>query len=101
MCLFKVSVLDKLVSQVLANTGTCSVASVVYDSATLWTVALQAPLSMGILQARILEWVAMPSPPKDLPKPEAEPKSPALQILYCLRHQGSPFTALAELDLVE
>ena len=26
-----------------------------------WTVALQAPLSMGILQARILEWVAMPS----------------------------------------
>ena len=29
--------------------------------ATPWTVALQAPLSMGILQARILEWVAMPS----------------------------------------
>ena len=28
--------------------------------ATLWTVARQAPLSMGILQARILEWVAMP-----------------------------------------
>ena len=26
-----------------------------------WTVALQASLSMGILQARILEWVAMPS----------------------------------------
>ena len=26
---------------------------------TLWTVACQAPLSMGILQARILEWVAM------------------------------------------
>ena len=24
-----------------------------------WTVAHQAPLSMGILQARILEWVAM------------------------------------------
>ena len=29
--------------------------------ATLWTIARQAPLSMGILQARILEWVAMPS----------------------------------------
>ena len=28
---------------------------------TLWSVAHQAPLSMGILQARILEWVAMPS----------------------------------------
>ena len=27
---------------------------------TPWTVALQAPLSMGILQARILEWIAMP-----------------------------------------
>ena len=26
---------------------------------TLWTVAHQAPLSMGIFQARILEWVAM------------------------------------------
>ena len=26
---------------------------------TPWTVALQAPLSMGIPQARILEWVAI------------------------------------------
>ena len=25
-----------------------------------WTVARQAPLSMGILQAKILEWVAVP-----------------------------------------
>ena len=29
--------------------------------ATLLTVTHQAPLSMGILQARILEWIAMPS----------------------------------------
>ena len=29
--------------------------------ATPWAVAHQAPLSMGILQARILEWVATPS----------------------------------------
>ena len=29
--------------------------------AHLWTVAHQIPLSMGILQARILEWVALPS----------------------------------------
>ena len=28
---------------------------------TLWAVAFQAPLSMEILQERILEWVAMPS----------------------------------------
>ena len=27
---------------------------------TPWTVACQVPLSMGILQERILEWVAMP-----------------------------------------
>jgi len=37
---------------------------------TPWTVAHQAPQFMGILQARILEWVAMPSstgfsPPRD------------------------------------
>ena len=30
-------------------------------SETPWTAAHQDPLSMGILQARILEWVAMPS----------------------------------------
>ena len=32
----------------------------------------------GILQARILEWVAIPSP-GDLPDPGIEPGSPALQ----------------------
>ena len=31
------------------------------DSVTLSTVACQAPLFMGILQTKILEWVAMPS----------------------------------------
>ena len=35
--------------------------SVVSNSVTPWTVACQSPLFMGILQARILEWVAMPS----------------------------------------
>ena len=29
-------------------------------SVSLWTVARQDPLSMGILQARTLEWVVMP-----------------------------------------
>ena len=28
---------------------------------TPWIVACQAPLSMGILQAKILKWVAMPT----------------------------------------
>ena len=37
--------------------------SVAWSCPTLcdpWTVARPAPLSMGILQARILEWVAIP-----------------------------------------
>ena len=29
--------------------------------ATPWTVTHQAPLSMGFFQARILEWIAIPS----------------------------------------
>ena len=59
-------------AQCLARGDRCAVLSfsVVSDSATPWTVARQAPLSMGILQARILEWVAMPfssgsSPPRN------------------------------------
>ena len=43
------------------NTFAVLSCSIMSDSATLWTVARQAPLSMGILQARILEWVATPS----------------------------------------
>ena len=40
----------------------CSVTSVMSNSLlTPRTVAHQAPLSMEILQARTLEWVAMPS----------------------------------------
>ena len=38
----------------------CLATSRVQFFATPWTVALQSPLSMGILQARILEWFAMP-----------------------------------------
>ena len=46
---------------------------------TPWTLALQAPLFMGILQARILEWVAMPSS-RVLPDPGIKPRSPTLQV---------------------
>ena len=48
--------------------------SVVSDSLRLH----QVPLCMGILQARILEWVACPSP-RDLPNPGIESWSPALR----------------------
>ena len=56
----------------------CSLVSCVWLFATPWTVAWQAPLSMGILQARTLEWVVMPSP-GDLPNPGIEARSPVLQ----------------------
>ena len=45
---------------------------------TLWTVACQAPLSMGILQARILEWLAMPFSGGSS-QTGMEPSSPVLQ----------------------
>ena len=44
-----------------------------------WTVTHQAPLSMGILQARILEWVALPFS-KDLPYPGIELGFPELHV---------------------
>ena len=45
----------------------CEVTSV-QPFATLWTIACQAPLSMEILQARILEWVAMPFSRRSAPR---------------------------------
>ena len=41
---------------------------------TPWTVASQGPLPLGILQARILGWVAMPSS-RGLPDPGIKPTS--------------------------
>ena len=39
------------------------------------------PLSMGILQARLLDWSGLPCPPPgDLPYPGIKPRSPALQV---------------------
>ena len=46
---------------------------------TLWTVALQAPLSMGV--SRQEYWSGLPFPsPGDLPNPGIEPGSLALQV---------------------
>ena len=70
-----------------------SVASLVSDSATPWTAAHQAPLSMGF--SRQEHWSGLPClPPGDLPHPGIEPKSlssPALQAdSVLLSHWGSP-----------
>ena len=65
--------------------------SVMSDSETLWTVAHQAPLSMGIAQARMLEWIAMPYLQGIFPTQELNPGLPhSREILYHLSHQGSP-----------
>ena len=59
---------------------------------TPWTVACQAPLSMGF--SRQEHWSELPcSPPGDLPDPEIKPLfpvSPVLQVdSLLLSHQGS------------
>ena len=52
--------------------------SVVSDSVTPWTVACQAPPSMGF--SRQEYWCGFPFPsPGDLPDPGIVPRSPALQ----------------------
>ena len=51
----------------------------IHLSATPWTVALQAPLSMGF--SRQEHWRGLPFPsPEDLTNPGIEPKSLALQV---------------------
>ena len=54
--------------------------------------SLQAPLFMGILQARILEWAAMPSSRGIFPAQGWNPRSPALQADCLLTEPpGEPF----------
>ena len=63
-----------LVCAVLSHFGHVSL------SATPWTVACQAPLSMAIF-SRQEYWSRLPcSPSGDLPDPGIEPRSPALQV---------------------
>ena len=55
----------------------CSVAQSRVTLATLWTVARQAPLSMGLPRQEYWSGLSFP-PPGDLPDPGMEFKSPAL-----------------------
>ena len=63
--------------------------------ATLWTVAHQAPLSMGF--SRQEYWSGLPFPfPGDLPNPGIEPRSPALQAdALTSEPPGKPFPYLS------
>ena len=58
--------------------------------ATPWTIACQAPLSMGF--SRLEYWSGLPFPsPEDLPDPGIEPGLlHCKQILYQLSYEGSP-----------
>ena len=59
---------------------------------TSWTVARQASLSMGILQARILERVAISSSRgSSQPRDHSRVSCIGRQILLPLNHLGSPF----------
>ena len=65
-----------------------------YDSfATLWTVACQAPLSMGF--SRQEYWSRLPfSPPGDLSDPGSEPASPEGRFFYCWATSKAIYIAL-------
>ena len=59
-------------------TNSACVLSRIRLSVTLWTVARQAPLSMGFLRQEY--WRGLPFPPPgDLPDPGIEPGPPVLQ----------------------
>ena len=58
-----------------------------------WTVACQAPVSMGILQARILEWVAIPSSRGSSQSRDQTQVFHIAGTFFCrLSHQGSPLS---------
>ena len=62
-CRLKIFVTDRsdASNTVYTCVPACSGASVMSNSVTSRTTACQAPLSMGFFQAKILEWVDMPS----------------------------------------
>jgi len=62
------------------------------DSAIAWTVAIQAPLSMGFPRQEYQSGLPFPSP-GDLPNPGIEPRSPALQADSLPSEPGFPGSA--------
>ena len=81
------------------STTTCvfSLFSHVQISAILWTIAHQAPLSMGF--SRQEYWGGLPFPPPgDLPDSGSNPGFPHCRhILYHLSHQWSPYNDIANI----
>ena len=73
--------------------------SVISNSATPWTVALQAPLSMGF--SRQESWSGLPFPsPRDPLNPRIKPASPTLQAdSLPLSYQGYFTTTLKNIAI--
>ena len=72
----------------------CSVASVMSDAVTPWTIASQSSLSMGL--SRQEYWSGLPCPPpRDFPDPGIQPAysvSPELQVdSLSQSHQRNPY----------
>ena len=80
----------------------CDVLSRILPFATPWTVACEVPLSIGILQARILEWVSMPSSrgssqPRDRTlETRGQTRGHLMQLLHCrqILYHGATWEAL-------
>ena len=85
-----------------ATSSQCRVLSrsAMSDSASSWTVARQALLSVGFSRQEF--WSGLPSPPPgDLPNLEIEPRSPALQADSLLSESpGKPTSSQTHLDSV-
>ena len=68
--------------------------------ATPWTVAYQAPLSMGVSRQEYWSGVPLPSP-GDLPDPGIEPGFPALETdALTSEPPGKPHDCLLEIKLI-
>ena len=99
---FELSVFFFFFKLIVVILQTCSVASVMSDSAVLWTVAHQAPLS--IVFSRQKYWSGFPCPPSGAFLTQGLNLC-LLCLLHCqwvifpLSHQGSPLVILADLKL--
>ena len=58
-----------------------------HSAVSPWTVTHQAPLSIGILQTRILEWAAVPFS-RGFSQPRDRTRSPTLQVDSILSESG-------------
>ena len=78
----------------------CLVAKSCLTLCNPWTIALQAPLSMAIFQARVLEWVVISfsrgsSWPRNWPMSPAQEASPALQVDSFITEPSEQYASLS------